>query len=274
MHKPSAVKWAISTEIFRRPGSPQIDSALQRAGIEYFQSEFDPNTREYADIPYGQDECVVMYGPIKFIRTKNRGYTPGAYGFKKDTDTSFYMTQLPGDWYFNEHCVYMPVGMIGRNKELIRDLFGDHIFMRPDSGFKSFTGFDVTMDKLDYELSALKQTSRPFDHEQCLIAKARPIKCENRFVVCDRKIVTGSQYRWDDRLMTRIDLHPDCVAMAERVAAAEWQLDTCYTVDIFLCEERGARIGEFNSFASSGLYQSDVDAIVAAVSASALKEWE
>jgi hypothetical protein len=45
-------------------------------------------------------------------------------------------------------------------------------------------------------------------------------------------------------------------------------------VDIFLCEERGARIGEFNSFASSGLYQSDVDAIVAAVSASALKEWE
>jgi len=274
MRTPSTVKWAISTEIFRRPGSPQIDSALQRAGIEYFQSDFDPNTREYADIPYGQDECVVMYGPIKFIRTKNRGYTPGAYGFKKDTDTSFYMTQLPGDWYFNEHCVYMPVGMIARSKSMIRDLFGDHIFMRPDSGFKSFTGFDVTMDKLDYELSALKQTSRPFDHEQCLIARARPIKCENRFVICDRKIVTGSQYRWDDRLMTRIDLHPDCVAMAERVATADWQLDTCYTVDIFLCEERGARIGEFNSFASSGLYQSDVDAIVAAVSASALKEWE
>ncbi len=272
--KPTNVKWAISTEIFRRPGSPQIDAALDRAGIEYFQSEFDPKTREYADIPYDTNQCVVMYGPIKFIRTKNRGYTPGAYGFKKDTNTSFYMTQLPGDWYFNEHCIYMPLGMISRNKSMIHDLFGDHIFIRPDSGFKSFTGFDVKLDNLDYELSALKQTKHPFDNELCLIARARPIKCENRFVICEGQVVTGSQYRWDDVLMTRIDLHPDCLAFAERVAAASWQLDTVYTVDIFLCEERGARIGEFNSFASSGLYQSDTDAIVSAVSAAALKEWE
>lgn len=272
--KPDRVKWAISTEIFRRPGSPQIDAALDRAGIEYFQSEFNPQTREYADIPYDINDCVVLYGPIQFVRKKDRGYTPGSYGFKRDTDTSFYMTQLPGDWYFNEHCVYMPFGMISRSKSLLHDLFGDHIFIRPDSGFKSFTGFDVTLDKLDFELSALKQTKNVFHNEMCLVAKARLIKCENRFVVCEGRVVTGSQYRWDDVLMTRIDLHPDCVAMAERVAAAQWQLDTVYTVDIFLCEERGARIGEFNSFASSGLYQSDTDAIVAAVSAAALRAWE
>lgn len=272
--KPSKVKWAISTEIFRREAAPQIDAALDRAGIEYFQSAFDQNTREYADIPYETTDCVVMYGPIQFIRKKNRGYIPGAYGFKRDTDTSYYFTQLPKDWFFNEDRIYLPFGLIGSSKELLHGLFGNHIFIRPDSGFKSFTGFDVTLDKLDEELNALRQLKNPFPNEMCLISKAKPIKAEYRLVVCNQQVVTGSQYRWDDRLDIRIDIHHECFQFAERVAAAAWQLDAVYTVDIFLCEERGPRIGEFNSFASSGLYNCDTDAIVSAVSETALKEWE
>jgi len=56
------------------------------------------------------------------------------------------------------------------------------------------------------------------------------------------------------------------------VAKANWQLDSCYVVDIFLGED-GPRIGEFNSFASSGLYNCDMDKIVNAVCNTAEKEW-
>jgi hypothetical protein len=267
------VKWAISTDIFEKPGRPSLKKALEQAGIEYFHSDYSSEKREYADIPYETDECVVLYGPIQFIRRKNKGYIPGAFGFKSDTNTSYYMSQIPNKHFFNNDAVYLPWGSISQRKEQIRSLFGDHIFIRPDSGFKSFTGFDVTIENLDSELSALQQTKHPSVHEMCLVAKSKPIHAEYRIVVCDRKIVTGSQYRWDGKADIRIDVHSDAWNFAESVVAkAEWQLDTCYVVDVFLGDD-GPKIGEFNSFASSGLYNCDVHAIVEAVSKAALDEW-
>jgi hypothetical protein len=267
------VKWAISTEIFERPGRPKIEDALKSAGIEYFQSAYDKNTRTYADIPYDVNDCVVMYGPIRFIREKNKGFVPGAFGFKNETNTSYYMSQLPMHYFFNDDAIYLPFGMIVDKKNMLENLFGDHIFIRPDSGFKSFTGFDVKLEELDYELSSLKQTKNPFANEMCLIAKAKPIHGEYRLIVCNGEIVAGSQYRWDGKMDIRIDIHDDAWAFAEEfVAKANWQLDTCYTVDIFLSDD-GPKIGEFNSFASSGLYSCDMNAIVKAVSEAALYEW-
>jgi hypothetical protein len=267
------VKWAISTSAFKREGFPKLESALDRAGIEYFHSDYNEDTRQYSDIPYGTDECVVMYGPIQFIRKKDKGFVPGAFGFKKDTNTSYYMSQLPRHHFFNDDAIYLPFGMISSRKDMLETIFGDRIFIRPDSGFKSFTGFAVKIQDLDFELSSLKQTKNPGPHEMCLIAKAKPIHGEYRIIVCDQKIVTGSQYRWDGKMDIRIDVHHDAWSFAEEfVAKAEWQLDTCYTVDIFLSDD-GPRIGEFNSFASSGLYNCDMDAIVKAVSEAALCEW-
>lgn len=267
-------KWAISTEIFRKPGLPRLDLALQLAGIEYFESEFDQETRQYADIPYGTDECVVLYGPIQFVRKKDKGYLPGAFGFKKDTDTSYYMSQLPRELFFNDDAIYLPFGMISERKDTLRDLFSDHIFIRPDSGFKSFTGFGVKMKDLDFELSSLKQTKNPGSHEMCLIARSKPINAEYRIVVCEKQVITGSQYRWDGRMDVRIDVHNNAWSFAQdKVANQPWQLDTCYVVDIFLDENMNPKIGEFNSFASAGLYNCDVDRIVEAASSAALREW-
>ena len=267
------VKWAISTKIFESPRSPSLKKSLEKAGIEYFHSDYDENTRQYTDIPYGVDECVVMYGPIPFVREKNKGFLPGAFGFKKDTDTSYYMTQLPRSHFFNSDAIYMPFGMISERKYMLQDIFGNKIFIRPDSGFKSFTGFSVAIKDLDFELSSLKQTKNPSAHEMCLIARAKPIHAEYRIVVCESKIVTGSQYRWDNKRDLRIDVHSDAWSFAETaVAAAQWQLDTCYVVDIFLSDD-GPKIGEFNSFASADLYNCDVDDIVDAVSQAALREW-
>jgi hypothetical protein len=267
------VKWAISTEIFRKPGFPQIDDALKRNNVEFFHSDFDSATRTYADIPYGTDECVIMYGPIKFIRTKNKGYVPGPFGFKSDTDVSHYMSQLPSEWFFNEDAIWLPWGSIVKKKKMLADIFGKHLFIRPDSGFKSFTGFNVKIDDLETEFAARQQTENTDPYEMCLIAKGKPIIGEYRMVVCNGRVITGSQYRWDDKLDVRIDVHHEAWAMAEQVASHSWQLDTCYVVDIFL-GEHGPRIGEFNSFSSSGLYNCDLDAIVKSLSQAASMEYD
>jgi hypothetical protein len=267
------VKWAISTDIFKKPGFPQIEDALKRAGIEYFHSSYDSNTMQYEDIPYGTDECVVMYGPIQFVRKKNKGFVPGAFGFKTETNTSYYMSHLPHKHFFNNDFIYLPFGSLIEKKKNLREIFGDKIFIRPDSGFKSFTGFDVELDKLETEIDSLKQRKNPMSHEMCLIAKSKPILAEYRLVICNGKVVTGSQYRWDGKMDIRIDVHSDAWSFAESaVARAKWQLDTCYVVDIFLSND-GPKIGEFNSFSISGLYNCDVDAIVKEISNAALNEW-
>lgn len=267
------VKWAISSKFFERPGSPSLKKALEKAGIEHFDSDFDEKTREYADIPYETSDCVVMHGPIQFVRKKNKGFAPGAFGFKTDTNTSYYMGQLPSRHFFNDDAIYLPFGSILNRKEQLASLFGNHIFIRPDSGFKSFTGFDVTTDKLEFELSALKQTKNIGSHEMCQIASAKEIQSEYRIIICNQKVITGSQYRWDGKMDIRIDVHSDAWSFAESaVAKAPWQLDTCYVVDIFIGKD-GPKIGEFNSFASAGLYHCDMDAIVEAVSEAALAEW-
>jgi hypothetical protein len=268
------VKWEISTEIFRRPGLPQIPDALIRAGTDFFECEYNRDTRKYERSDYTIDDCVVMYGPIRFVRENNKGYLPGAFGFKNDTNTSHYMSQLPRHHFFNSDAIYLPFGMIDERKNMLGEIFGDHLFIRPDSGFKSFTGFDVKLDDLSFELNSLKQTSHPGTHEMCLISRAKPIHGEYRIVICEKRVVTGSQYRWDGKMDVRIDVHSDAWEFAEKaVAQADWQLDTCYVVDIFL-SDAGPKIGEFNSFSSSGLYNCDLDSIVEAVNVAAIKEWE
>jgi hypothetical protein len=267
-------KWAVSTKIFEyRPGLPRIVDALKRSNTEFHQSFFNEETREYSEVPYDKSECVVMYGPIKFIRTRNKGFSPGAFGFKSDCNTSHYMTHLPKNMFFNSQSFYMPLGQIYDNREFLFDIFGEHIFIRPDSGFKTFTGFDMTRENMEHELSSLSQLHNPDMLTMCLIAKAYPIKTECRFVVCSGEVVTGSQYRRDEKLDVRIDVEHCCLEYAEKVAKLDWQLDTCYTLDIFLDEERGPLIGEFNSFACSGLYACDMDKIVEAVNKAAVNEF-
>ena len=266
-------KWAMSLDIFRKAGFPQLDDALRRAGIEYFLAGYNPKEQTYDDIPYDVDECVILYGPIRFVRQKNKGFVPGAFGFKKETDVSFYMSQLSSKLFFNSDAIFLPFGLIEERKDLIQDMFGDEIFIRPDSGFKSFTGLSLKTNSIQDELGSLRQTNNPFSNELCVVAKSKPILGEYRFVICEGEVVTGSQYRWDGKMDIRIDVHHECWEFAEKVAKANWQLDTCYVVDIFLGED-GPRIGEFNSFSSSGLYNCDMDRIVEAVTKAAVKEWE
>lgn len=266
-------KWGISTEIFRKPGFPRIDSALQKQNIEFFESEYSYSTNSYDPLPYHINECIVLYGPIKFVRQNAKGFIPGAFGFKSDTNCSHYMSNIKTEHFFNSDAIWLPFGSIFEKKELLQDFFGDNIFIRPDSGFKSFTGFSININDLETELHATKQLKNPGNQDLCLISKKKPILGEYRFVICDKKVVTGSQYRWDNKLDIRIDVHHECWEYAEKVAAFDWQLDLCYVVDIFLSED-GPKIGEFNSFASSGLYNCDMDKIVEAVNKAAIKEWE
>ncbi len=273
------VKWAISSEAFEKPGYPKITDALERSGTEFFNAKFNITDRTYEKIPYKISECVVLYGPIKFVKM-NMGCIPGGFGFKDVMNTSYYMSLYPRDLFFNDRAIYLPFGMIQSSSALLKNMFGENIFIRPDSGFKSFTGFTTTIKNLPHEISTRKQISNVGDQEMCLISSAKDIEGEFRFVIADGEVITGSQYRWDNVLDIRIDVRHDCWTFAEKIAKlnydpfTKYDLDRVYTVDVFLAPFRGPTIGEFNSFASAGLYNCDMDKVVEAVNRVAESKYE
>jgi hypothetical protein len=119
----------------------------------------------------------------------------------------------------------------------------------------------------------------------CVLCLEKKISRQFRYVIVDKKVITGSEYRWDNVLDVRRDTHPLCDEMAQKVAEADWQADRVYVCDVALVEtivsaaeryyteiKQEAKIVELNAFSSSGLYACDTYKIVEAVSKAAEDE--
>jgi hypothetical protein len=140
------------------------------------------------------------------------------------------------------------------------------LFIRPDSGAKPFTGHVVAPD----EKHKIKSLIRAIGPESLVVvAPAREIGEENRFVICDRKVVAGSRYLPDESP----DYKNSFLRLADKIARHKWQPDLCYTVDIAE-SEGGIYLLEINSFSCAGFYQCNINHIVKCASAAAMREWE
>lgn len=154
------------------------------------------------------------------------------------------------------------------------------MFIKPESGMKEFTGQLIWGGSTFKDQLKKLSPYHEIDPETlCVIAPAQNIKAEFRYVIVDRKVITGSEYRWDNVLDVRRDTNPICDAMAKKIAEADWQADTCYVCDVALVDSspyKGgtpeAKVVELNAFSSSGLYACDTYKIVEAVSAAAERE--
>lgn len=94
--------------------------------------------------------------------------------------------------------IYLPWSRIAPAKEMLAGLFGDRVFLRPDSPAKPFTGFATTMSELAFELSAREQTDHVRPEEMVFLAKARTLpEHEFRFWIIDSQVVTSTSYSWD-----------------------------------------------------------------------------
>ncbi len=152
-------------------------------------------------------------------------------------------------------------------------------FVRPNEVTKAFTGRVIDYKDFDHEINSLNKIEKIDDEMLIVMASPREILGEFRFIIADGEVVTGSEYRWDDKLDIRIDVDAECLALAKKVAKHPWQPDRVYVCDICLevpwaqgCPPK-PRIVEFNSFSCAGLYACDTRKIVDAVSRAANKEY-
>ena len=268
------VKWLV--EDYERDGS--LESLINEIKLQGMQCEvvkyhpFESGTYDQ----YGDDECVVFFGSLNLARQlqREKGWVPGAYCNFKNFECSTYYSYW-GKYLLNDDYIMMPLMEFYRKRKSIYNWYGhfDNVFMRPNSGAKTFNGAVFPLHDLDSEMELIHSYSgMPVDEIIVVISTPKVIDFEWRLVVADRKIVSASRYK----KMGKVNISNDCevgaMHFAGLIADEEWQPDRAYTLDICRSGDEYFLL-EANSFSCSGLYDCSLAPIVRSVSKIALDEW-
>ncbi len=100
-----------------------------------------------------------------------------------------------------------------------------------------------------------------------VVSSPKSIVSEWRFVVVDRNIVTGTQYIERNEKVSRLADDPKALDFAKSVLTTDYEPDPVWVLDVCKTEDNNYHLLEIGGFSFAGLYASNKDAVVRAVSA-------
>jgi len=159
---------------------------------------------------------------------------------------------------------------IGAVAELMSESLPDEVFIRPDSGMKTFTGRRISIATLPHAIPHL-----PFYPDtKVVIARTRRIDREWRLVIVGDTVLAASQYFVAGQPSLAQGCPNEVRSFAERMLArVRWRPDPIFVMDI--CEaDDTLHLLELNGYSCSGLYHCDPRPIVATVSDMATTLWK
>ena len=225
---------------------------------------------------FKDEDCVVFYGSLNLVRQlqREKPWIPGSYCNFNNLKCVTYYSHW-GKYLLNHDYIMLPLLEFSRKRDYYYDKMGVDgcVFMRPDSGAKTFYGNVYPKDELDSEIKLMDgYAGLPLDEILVVTSCPKVIYKEWRIVVVDGEPISATQYKKDGKLNEKEGCDVDAWLLAQRIAKEEWQPDRAYTLDI--CKSNGRySLLEANSFSCSGLYDCPVGSIVREVSRVALEEW-
>ncbi len=277
------VKWIVEDGPFAEDLTPLIEE-IKRQQHEVFvvkYAPFESGKYDQAD----KDDCVICYGSINLIRQiqRTKPWIPGTWCNFANMECRRYYAHW-GKYVLNSQAFLLPLGeVIRRGLQLFVDFGQDSLFIRPNSGTKSFVGHVISALDLESNLRALSAYND--QEELVLLAPVKNISDEWRFVIGDRKLIACFLYKLDGNTDTesfgiQLDCPPrEARELAEKIAEEIWQPDPIYTIDICGHLSTKARcktyhLLEVNSFSCSGFYGCNPRSIVREASRLAINEWK
>ncbi len=226
---------------------------------------------------FADDDCVIFQGSIQLALwiKQNKPWVPGIWLDPHKFKCSTYYSYL-GQFLFNQDYEFTTVGEYKRNFEQYYKYFSvdNCIFIRPDTGLKSFTGQIFKRERHDTDWKYFDQTTKPED--LIIISSPKTIKAEYRLVVAKGNIVASSQYQREGK---REQL-PGCPVAVARMGMAissvidsDLKVGPMYVVDIAVTHDDIPRLMEINCFNCSGMYEADKKAIIDAANQLAWEEY-
>lgn len=166
---------------------------------------------------------------------------------------SRYSALLPQEMLLNPGGVYLPWSRLVSNKDMLAQLFGQRLFLRPDRATKPFPGFDVGIEDLEAEIRARRQTDHVEPGELVFVAPFRDLpRVEFRVWLVEGEIVSASAYSWHhDQDLLAV---PDVVLEAARKVAAPLEGHLPDLTADFVVIDGEALLVEVNGLPTSGWY--------------------
>jgi len=286
-------KWLVELDLFTDTEDSLIQTIKDSGRIvktlnRVTKDELSNVCRSYFD----DDECVVFYGSLNFgKKIMKMPWVPGIY---LDDDICKCTSYYPyfGDELLHKDYTMLPFGDFRRLAPSLFERYGETLYIRPNTGFKSFSGTILNKDNFDYSLSII-DFYKIESNELIIVDKAIDIKKEWRFVIVDEKVISGSLYRdWTigPEELTENAITSDLVLLNSKMVhelctdekaseyaqkmAKRYNYSRAWTLDIALTKNDEYKTIEINSFSCSALYKNDLNKVVEAVSIAAEDEWK
>jgi len=175
------------------------------------------------------------------------------------------MSAVPRRYRLNEKFLMAPFGDLPHLKEDLRSAFGDRIFIRPDDGRKSFTGFTLSLEHLDFEHSSLRQIQKVRDEELCVVSATQEFRrSEFRCWIIDGQVASAAPYSHYGS--TRANMPAAVVDLAEEIGLNVQTKECAFVADFAVLPDGSPRLVEFNALSTSGIYLgADIARIVASM---------
>lgn len=268
-----AVKWIVEnftdSEDYR-----DLIQAIKNSGRYVFvigkhnHFDFDPSG-------FVEDDCVVVQGSIQMVNNIRdrlpKGCFPVAYNTWSNYLCSSYYEPLK-DYLFNDKHSFVTVGELKSDKFKYYEKYGKEalIFIRPDSGEKSFSGQLLDLQDFD-KFWNNSIASSALDTDIIVVSTPKNIVGEWRFVCSSYypnsntyggEIIAQSTYQYQGQ-RTLIPSAPfGATELCLNILDGRYYPDSIFCIDICQDSDGNYWLLELTSFSSAGLYATDKAAIV------------
>ena len=267
-------KWLLEKEVFEE--SEDMIKEIHSQGMEaHCISSLDPFSEKLIDNQI--ESCIIVRGSLNLVRQLQREqpqWIPGGWCNLDNFKCSKYFTYY-GEHLINKDYTMMPLQEVLRQKDLVLKTFGKDgkIFVRPDSGFKYFTGKVLNADEI-----TLKGFEHGFYYKDTsilvVVSSPKEIQAEWRFVVAEKEVISGCIYQSQNIPCKEAESYTDAARdFAKKIVLNDWQPEIIYTIDICLSDTK-LYVLELNAFSTSGLYVCDLKPIIKKASELAIMEWK
>lgn len=272
--------WYIDTSIVMDMGDDKcwrLNRAMQK--YDHTFTEYKPFTE--SELGIQPSRLNLVYGSHNFIQQMQRAFgdVVTSYCDSERLRVSSYYSDLPNEWLLNGDGFLCTLEMLNTRVEWLFEKFEtEFLFLRPDSGFKTFIPAVLFKGTWKRDLEDVKRKYRVSPYCLCLIAPACNLSGEARHFVVGEEVVSSSWYKPKQVCFGKgpESLRQDeerMLALAERVAKFGRRPQSCYTVDTCLVGGE-VKVVELNSFSCAGLYDCDYEKVFDAVTKKAIEEYE
>jgi hypothetical protein len=258
------MKWLLEPETFQEDEQPLME-ALFRCGVRYTSVKFGTPYKDYISVM--GNEPTVFHGSLQFgkLIQETPLHSVKVFCTLPKYECVYYYPRIKG-YLLNFEYIMLPFGDLSHRKHWLFDKLNrkGSLFVRPSSGYKTFTGLVISDSEWEMELKFLQCQVNP--EELVVVAPAQEVIREWRTVVVQNQVITAGQYRECGENVRIREVPEKVLHFAQEVVDfSGYTPDKAWTLDV--CENSfGAlNVVEANSFSCAGLYACDYEAIVRAI---------